>query len=403
MKYIVILGDGMSDYPVDELGGKTPLEVAKKPMIDYLCANGEVGLVSNVPDNLSPGSDVANLAAMGYDPQKYYSGRSPLEAVSIGVDMKETDIVFRCNVVTVSEEQENYEDKIIIDHSADEITTEEAAQLIHTIQQHFGNDMFCFYPGVSYRHALVWDKGGERYTLTPPHDILERRIGDYLPKGEDAAMLYDMMKRSYEILNNHPVNIARAERGLKKANTIWIWGEGKKPMLDSFEEKYGLKGSVISAVDLIKGIALCAGMESIDVEGATGNVHTNFEGKAKAAIDAVRRGADYVYIHMEAPDECGHRHEVDNKVRSIELIDSKVVAYIKDELDKMGEPYRILVLPDHPTPLCLRTHTRDAVPYIIYDSTNAAPSGIDSYTEANAAKTGINIAQGYTLMERFVK
>ncbi|MBQ7900931.1 MAG: cofactor-independent phosphoglycerate mutase [Clostridia bacterium] len=403
MKYIVILGDGMADYPVEELGGKTPLEAAQKPAIDYLCAHGEVGLVSNVPENLSPGSDVANLSAMGYDPQKYYSGRSPLEAVSIGVDMKETDIVFRCNVVTVSEEQENYEDKIIIDHSADEITTEEAAQLIETIQQHMGNDMFRFYPGVSYRHALVWDKGGERLTLTPPHDILERRIGDYLPKGDDSAMLYDMMKRSYDILNNHPVNIARAERGLKKANTIWIWGEGKKPMLDSFENKFGIKGSVISAVDLIKGIALCAGMESIDVEGATGNVHTNFDGKAKAAIDAIRRGSDYVYIHMEAPDECGHRHEIENKVKSIELIDSKVVSYIKDEMDKMGEPYRILVLPDHPTPLCLRTHTRDAMPYIIYDSTNPVDSGIESYTEANAAKTGIKIDKGYTLIDRFIK
>lgn len=403
VKYIVILGDGMSDYPVEELGGKTPLEVAKKPNIDYLCAKGEVGLVNNVPDSLSPGSDVANLAAMGYDPEKYYSGRSPLEAVSIGVDMKDTDIVFRCNVVTVTEDEENYEDKIILDHSADEITTEEAAQLIETIQEHFGNEMFKFYPGVSYRHALVWDKGGDKFTLTPPHDILERRIGDYLPSGEDSAMLLDMMKRSYDILNNHPVNIARAERGLKKANTIWIWGEGRKPMLDSFQEKYGLKGSVISAVDLIKGIAICAGMESIDVEGATGNVHTNFDGKAKAAVDALKAGADYIYIHMEAPDECGHRHEVENKVKSIELIDTKVVAYIKEKLDEMGEDYRMLVLPDHPTPLCLRTHTRDAVPYIIYDSAEEKDSGIDSYTESNAAKSGIVIEKGHDLMSRFIK
>lgn len=403
VKYIVILGDGMSDYPVEELGGKTPLEVAKKPNIDYLCTRGEVGLVNNVPDSLSPGSDVANLAAMGYDPEKYYSGRSPLEAVSIGVDMKDTDIVFRCNVVTVTEDEENYEDKIILDHSADEITTEEAAQLIETIQEHFGNEMFKFYPGVSYRHALVWDKGGDKFNLTPPHDILERRIGDYLPSGEDSAMLLDMMKRSYDILNNHPVNIARAERGLKKANTIWIWGEGRKPMLDSFQEKYGIKGSVISAVDLIKGIAICAGMESIDVEGATGNVHTNFDGKAKAAVDALKSGADYIYIHMEAPDECGHRHEVENKVKSIELIDAKVVAYIKEKLDEMGEDYRMLVLPDHPTPLCLRTHTRDAVPYIIYDSAEEKDSGIDSYTESNAAKSGIVIEKGHDLMSRFIK
>ncbi len=403
MKYVVILGDGMSDYPVDELGGKTPLEVAKKPNIDFLCSNGEVGLVCNVPENLSPGSDVANLSAMGYDPQKYYSGRSPLEAVSIGVDMKDTDIVFRCNVVTVTQEQEKYEDKIILDHSADEITTEEARILIEHVQKHFGNEMFKFYPGVSYRHALVWDKGGEKYTLTPPHDILEKRIGDYLPKGEDSAMLYDMMKKSYELLNNHPVNLEREKRGLKKANTIWIWGEGKKPMLDSFESKYGLKGSVISAVDLIKGIAICAGMESIDVQGATGNVHTNFRGKAEAAVEALKNGADYVYIHMEAPDECGHRHEVENKVKSIELIDSIVVDYIVKELDNSKEDYRILVLPDHPTPLCLRTHTRDSVPYIIYDSTNKINSGIPSYTEKNAAKTGIVIQKGHEIMSRFIK
>ena len=400
MKYIVILGDGMSDYPVEELGGKTPLEVAKKPTIDYMCAHGEVGLVKNVPENLSPGSDVANLAAMGYDPQKYYSGRSPLEAVSIGVDMKDTDIVFRCNVVNVTEEEENYEDKIITDHSADEISTEEARELVEAIEEAFGNDIFKFYPGVSYRHALVWDKGPYDFTLTPPHDILERRIGDYMPKGEGAELIYDMMKKSYDILNNHPVNIKRAERGLKKANSIWIWGEGKKPLLDSFFNKFGKKGSVISAVDLIKGIAICAGMESIDVEGATGNVHTNFDGKAKAAIDALKSGSDYVYIHMEAPDECGHRHEVENKVKSIELIDEKVVKFVKETLERDGIEYKMLILPDHPTPLCLRTHTRDAVPFIIYDSTNEKNSGIDSYTENNAAKSNIVVNEGHTLIDR---
>ncbi len=400
MKYIVILGDGMSDYPVEELGGKTPLEVAKKPTIDYMCAHGEVGLVKNVPENLSPGSDVANLAAMGYDPQKYYSGRSPLEAVSIGVDMKDTDIVFRCNVVNVTEEEENYEDKIITDHSADEISTEEARELIEAIEEAFGNDIFKFYPGVSYRHALVWDKGPYDFTLTPPHDILERRIGDYMPKGEGAELIYDMMKKSYDILNNHPVNVKRAQRGLKKANSIWIWGEGKKPLLDSFFNKFGKKGSVISAVDLIKGIAICAGMESIDVEGATGNVHTNFDGKARSAIDALKSGSDYVYIHMEAPDECGHRHEVENKVKSIELIDEKVVKYIKETLEKDGIEYKMLILPDHPTPLCLRTHTRDAVPFIIYDSTNEKNSGIDSYTENNAAKSNIVVNEGHTLIDR---
>ncbi len=401
MKYVVILGDGMADYPVEELGGKTPLEVAEKPNIDYLCQKGEIGLVNNVPGNLSPGSDVANLSAMGYNPDECYTRRSPLEAVSIGIDIKETDMIFRCNIVNVTEGGD-YDDKIITDHSSDEITTEEAAVLIDAINDAFKNEKFTFYTGVSYRHALVWDKGPESFDLTPPHDILERRIGDYMPKGDGAELLYEMMKKSYDILNNHPVNIKRAERGLKKANSIWIWGEGRKPKLDNFENKFGIKGSVISAVDLIKGIAICAGMDSIEVEGATGNVHTNFDGKAKACIEALKNGADYVYVHMEAPDECGHRHEIENKVKSIELIDSIVVKYVKDELDKMGEDYKILVLPDHPTPLKLRTHTRDAVPYILYVSNAEKENTVLSYTEENAKKSGIVIEKGYTLINKLL-
>lgn len=401
MKYIVILGDGMADYPVEQLGGKTPLEVAKKPHIDALCAAGEIGLVNHVPDSLSPGSDVANLSAFGYDPFTCYTGRSPLEAVSIGIDIKDTDMVFRCNVVTVSDE-EPYEDKRIIDHSADEISTAEATELIKAVQEAFGNDTLTFYPGVSYRHALVWANCEEDFTLTPPHDILERRLGDYLPKGSGGALIEDITRRSYEILKNHPVNLARMERGLKPANSIWIWGEGRKPRIPSFREKWNLKGSVISAVDLIKGIALCAGMESIDVEGATGNVHTNFDGKAQACLDALERGADFVYIHMEAPDECGHRAEIENKVKSIELIDQKVVARLCDELDKKGVDYRMLVLPDHPTPLALRTHTRDAVPYIIYDSTDKKNGKATTYTEAQAKASGMVVAPGHLLMNRFL-
>ena len=400
MKYIVVLGDGMADYPVDELGGKTPLECAQKPNIDYLASHGEVGLVKNVPENLAPGSDVANLAAMGYDPQKYYSGRSPLEAVSVGVDMKDTDIIFRCNLVTVTDE-EKYENKKIIDHSADEITTEEARELIESVNKAFANDKFTFYPGVSYRHIMVWDKGPYDFTLTPPHDILERKVADYMPKGEGSEYIYDMMVKSYDILNNHPVNIAREKRGLKKANSIWIWGEGKKPLLSDFKEKYGLKGAVISAVDLIKGIGMCAGLDVIEVEGATGNINTNFDGKAEACLKALDDGCDYVYIHMEAPDECGHRHEVENKVKSIELIDEKVVGRIRKVLDEKGTDYRMLVLPDHPTPLCLRTHTRDAVPYIIYDSTKDV-NGVKTYTEETAKESGIVINEGYKLITRFI-
>lgn len=401
MKYIVVLGDGMADCKVEELGGKTPLEVAKKPNIDYMCAHGELGLVNTVPESLSPGSDVANLSAFGYDPFKYYSGRSPLEAVSMGIDIKDTDIIFRCNVVTVSDE-ENYLDKRIIDHSADEITTEEARELMKAVSEAFDTDELKFYPGISYRHALVWDKGPYNFDLTPPHDILEKNLAEYLPKGEGADILTDMIIKSYDILKDHPVNISRMERGLKPANSIWMWGEGKKPLLSSFEEKYGIKGSVISAVDLIKGIAICAELESIDVEGATGNVHTNFKGKADAALKALE-DKDFVYIHMEAPDECGHRHEIDNKVKSIELIDEKVVGYMKEVLDAKGVDYRMMILPDHPTPLALRTHTRDAVPYIIYDSTDTSNGSGAAYNEDSAVNQGILIEKGYTLMDRFLK
>ena len=399
MKYIVVLGDGMADYPVDELSGKTPLECAKKPNIDYMAAHGEVGLVKNVPETLSPGSDVANLAAMGYDPLKYYSGRSPLEAVSVGVNMKDTDIIFRCNLVTVTDE-EKYEDKTITDHSADEITTEEARELIKAVNDAFANEKFSFYPGVSYRHIMVWDKGPLDFTLTPPHDILERNVKDYMPKGEGSEYIYDMMVKSYDILNNHPINLDRAKRGLKKANSIWIWGEGKKPLLSDFKEKYGLSGAVISAVDLIKGIGMCANLEIIEVEGATGNIHTNFDGNAKAALDALERGIDYIYIHMEAPDECGHRHEVENKVRSIEIIDEKVVGFLREKLSQKGIDYKMLILPDHPTPLKLRTHTRDAVPYIIYDSTKEIESKFNTYTEAEAKKSDILIEEGHNLINR---
>lgn len=402
MKYIVILADGMADYPVEELGGKTPMQVADKPNIDKLFKMSETGLVNNVPGNLSPGSDVANLSAMGYNPQKYYTGRSPLEAVSMGINLKDDDIVFRCNVVTLSQDEENYEDKIILDHSSDEITTEEARVLIEDVEKNFGNEFLKFYPGISYRHALVWDKGPEKYELTPPHDILEKRVGDYLPKGESGKILKELMIKSYDFLNNHPVNLDREKRGLKKANSIWIWGEGTKPQLESFEKLYGMKGSVISAVDLIKGIGICAGLDSIDVEGATGNIHTNFEGKAKAAVDAIVNGSDYVFVHMEAPDECGHRHEIENKVKSIELIDKKVVAYITEKLDEMGIDYKMLILPDHPTPLVLRTHTRDSVPYMIYTSNSPGNSSDSTFTEETAAKSGIVIEEGYKLMEKLI-
>ncbi len=401
MKYIVILGDGMSDYPVPELGNKTPLQVAKKPNIDRLAQYGQLGLVKTVPETLPPGSDVANLSVLGYEPEKYYTGRSPLEAASIGIDLKDTDVTFRTNLVTLSE-AERYEDRVMVDYSSDEISTEEAHQLLDTIQAHFNNELYTYYKGISYRHCLLWEKGSLDLDLTPPHDILGKRVADYLPSGKDGLPLLKMMKESQRLLENHPVNLKRKEKGLRPANSIWIWGEGKKPALDPFKNKYGLSGAVISAVDLIKGLGILAGMDSIDVKGATGNIDTNYLGKAQAALDALSQGKDFVFVHIEAPDECGHRYEIDNKVKSIELIDELVVASLIKGLE-VYEDYKILVLPDHPTPLSLRTHTRDPVPYILYQKSRAKKGSSMTYNEKNAQDTGIFIGSGPDLMAKFTK
>jgi len=393
----------MADEPVDALDGKTPLEVAHKPVIDSLAAHGEVGLVKTVPDGIVPGSDAANLSVMGYDPREYCTGRSPLEAVSMGIPLTDTDVAFRCNLVTLSDDQ-SYASKTMIDHSSDEIATEEATELIKTIQKHLGTDEFRFYPGRSYRHLLVWHKGDTGNITTPPHDILERAIISYLPKGKNAEVLLRMMEQSAALLHDHPVNIRRKEAGLRPANSIWLWGEGKRPVLPIFEKKYGLKGSIISAVDLIFGIGICAGLEPVEVQGATGNMHTNFDGKAQAAIDQLLySGKDFVYLHIEAPDECSHRYEIDNKVKSIEIIDRKIVAPIKKALDASGEDYSIMILPDHPTPLRLRTHTSDPVPYIIYRNMcrdGARP--VSTYNEKTGASTGIFFEEGFRLMDRFI-
>lgn len=402
MKYIVILGDGMADYPVDYYDGKTILEVADKPTIDYMCAHGELGMCKTVQDGMKPGSDVANLSVMGYDTKKSYTGRSPLEAASIGVEMKADDVSFRTNLVTLSD-AERYEDKVMLDYSAGEITTEESSQLIKAIAEKLNTENIKFYPGISYRHLCVWSGGSTNVELTPPHDISDRVIGDYMPKGEGAEKLAEMMKASEQILREHPVNKARVEKGLNPATSIWVWGEGTKPHVDNFEEKYGLKGSVISAVDLIKGIAKCAGMESIDVPGATGNCETNWEGKAQAALDAILKGSDFVYVHMEAPDEMGHQGKPEKKKFAVETIDSKVVKFLKDELEKRGIEYRMLIMPDHPTPISLKTHVSDPVPYIIYDSRNTEGGSGLSYTEKNGESTGIYVEKGYTLMDKFLE
>lgn len=400
MKYVVILADGAADTPVAELGGKTPLEAANKPNIDELAKHGEVGMIRTVPDNLPPGSDVANLAVFGYDPQKYYTGRSPLEAVSMEVPLELTDTTFRTNVVTLSDEP-NYADKTMVDYSSDEITTEEARELIKYVNENLGTDEYEFFGGFSYRHLLVWHNKENNFKLTPPHDISDRVVGEYLPEDDT---LRNLMIKSYDLLKDHPINKSRIERGLNPANSIWIWGNGTKPNLDTYADRFGIKGSVVSAVDLIKGIGHCAGLNVIDVEGATGNVHTNFDGKAQAAIKALKDGDDFVYVHLEAPDEAGHRHEIENKVKAIELIDSKIAAPIIEYLKSSGEDYNILVMPDHPTPLAIKTHTSNPIPYILYSSKNAErDSGLTSYTEAEAKKTGNFIENGYTIINKLLE
>lgn len=402
MKYLVVLGDGMADFKVEELGGKTPLECAVKPNIDKLAKSGVMGLVATVPANMKPGSDVANLAVMGYNPQVYYSGRSPLEAVSIGIEMTETDLAIRCNLVTLSEEEEKYEDKTMVDYSSEEISTKEADRLIQAVNAALGNDILQFYTGISYRHCLIWKEGSMGLGCTPPHDILEQKITAYLPNGLEQEKILALQKKSYEILKDHPVNVERKQKGLRPANSIWLWGEGKKPQLTDFYQLHGLNASVISAVDLIKGIGICAGMTSVDVEGATGTVHTNFDGKAKAIMAEFERGQDFVYAHFEAPDECGHQKDIPNKVKSIELIDEKIVGPMVQYFEEKGEPYSIMVLPDHPTPLKLRTHTSDPVPFLVYRS-DSKEVHTDGYTEENAGKTGLFIADGYTVMNYFLE
>ena len=403
MKYLVLIPDGMADEKIEALGGLTPMEKADKPCMDALVKRSFVGMVSNVPDGMVPESDTANMAILSFDPKVYSKGRSPLEALSMGLTMQDEDTAIRCNFVTLTEEQENYEDRIITDNSADEISTAEADELVKAINASLCDDVKHLYTGLSYRHCLMWKTDMDKYDFTRPHDIIGQRIGEYLPRENDGgAEFLKIMKDSYDILKDHPVNKARKERGLRPGNSIWLWSPGKKPQLPSFKEKWGLDATVISAVDLIKGIGICAGMTSVDVEGATGNVHTNYDGKAAAAIKAFKDGADYVYVHVEGPDECGHRAETDNKVLSIELIDKKILSPVYEYLLGTGEDFKIMVLPDHPTPVRLRTHTITPVPFFIYSSADEK-QGVERFDENNAEKTGVYIPDGYTLMDILVK
>lgn len=396
-----MLCDGMADEPYEKLGGKTPMMLAKKPNMDALASKGEVGLVKTVQDGMKPGSDVANLSVLGYNTYDCYTGRSPLEAASIGIDLKNTDVTFRCNLVTLSDE-DNYEDKKMVDYCGGDISTPEARELIEYLEEKLGDDEFKFYAGVAYRHCLVWNNGNPHPgNFTPPHDIPGKVIKDYIPEGEDTKKLYELMKKSYDLLKDHPVNKKRVAEGKRPANSCWFWGEGTKPILDSFEKKTGLKGSMISAVDLLKGIAICAEMKSIDVEGATGYIDTNFEGKCQAAIDEFKKGQDFVYVHVEAPDECGHRAEAENKIRAIELIDEKILGPVVEFL-KGFDDFAVLICPDHPTPLKIQTHSNKSVPYVIYDSKNEKESGVSTVNEETAEATGNYIEKGYTMMGYFL-
>ena len=398
MKYIIVIADGMADEPIEALGGKTPLECASTPAMDMLAKQGTIGTVCNVPKGMKPGSDVANLSVMGYDPDRVYTGRSPLEALSVGVPMKPTDVAFRCNLVTLSDE-EVFAEKTIIDHSSGEISTEDANVLMDAVREAFNSDTLQFYTGTSYRHIAIWDNG-KVLPMEQPHDHLGEVIGPYLPKDE---MFKTMMEKSYQVLNNHPLNQERAAQGLNKANSIWLWGAGTKPALESFEKKTGLRATMISAVDLLKGIAVGAGMQVVQVEGATGSLDTNYIGKAQAAVDALLKdNQDFVYIHVEAPDEMGHQGNAAHKVQSIEEIDKNIISVVKNALDSANEPYRILILPDHPTPVCMRTHTSDPVPYLLYDSTNIQKNET-VFTEKAAEATGVFQSEGHRLLDLLIK
>lgn len=393
MKYIVVLGDGMADEPLEELGGKTPLEYADTKRMDMLSGKSEIGMVHTIPEGMKPGSDTANLSVLGYDPKKYYSGRSPLEALSIGVPMKDTDIAIRCNIVTISDEEEEFGEKTIIDHSSDEISTEDCAVLLDAVREKLQNETYRFYTGTSYRHCLIWDKG-QVAELTPPHDVLGQKIGQHLPKD---VFLRRMMEESYEILKDHPMNLERKKKGLRPANCCWFWGAGTKPALSDFEKKTGKKGLMISAVDLLKGIAVGAGMGVAEVEGANGGLHTNYEGKAQAAVKGLlEQGYDFVYIHVEAPDEMGHQGSAEKKVQAIEYLDNRVIRPVAEAMDASGEDYRLLILPDHPTPVRVRTHTADSVPYLLYDSRKDRQS--TRFYNEREAETGPFVKEGCELI-----
>jgi len=400
MKYLILVPDGAGDEEIPMLGNKTPLQAAKMNHINQLAQKGTVGLVRTIPPGIAPGSDAANLSVMGYDPAIYHTGRSPLEAASMGIEMSDTDVAFRTNLVTLQGEG-CYEDLIILDHSAGDITSEEAKVLIEYVNEKLGTDIIQFYPGVSYRHAMIVKNGSTGYDLTPPHDVLTQKAGDHLPKGDGSEFITEMMRESYRLLSNHPINLERIMKGLNPANSIWIWGQGRKPSLSSFYDKYNIRGTAISAVDLIKGIAICAGLNSVDVEGATGTIHTNFKGKAEATIEEYKKGQDFVYLHLEAPDECSHQGDLEGKVKSLEMIDELVLAPILEYLYSNREAFKVLIVPDHRTPLAIRTHSATPVPYVLYESQKETELDMSRTFSEEAGKTGRFFENGFELADFF--
>ncbi len=400
MKYALVLCDGMADLPIAELGNKTPLEVSNKPYMDMLAKSSRLGIVKTIPDGFKPGSDTANLSVLGYAPDKYYTGRSPLEAVSLGVKMEDDDIAIRCNLVTLSDEQ-NYEDKTMVDYSSGEISTEESSELIKYLEANLGCDKFHFYPGISYRHCLIIKHTTVGTDFTPPHDISKQPIKTHLPKNKDMEFYTELQKKSYELLKDHPINKKRIEEGKNPANSIWLWGEGTKPILDNFKEKFGLNGAMVCAVDLLKGIAISAGLKLYKVEGATGGIVTNFLGKGETALKALQDGNDFVYVHIEAPDESGHQGNIKAKINAIQEIDKNIVGTLFNGLLKMGEDFAIMILPDHPTPIATMTHSSNPVPFMIY-SNQVDREGKDMYSEKTAAETNDFVAVGSDLIKEFI-
>lgn len=393
MKYAIVVPDGMADRPVPRLGGRTPLEVAAKPHMDRVAACGRLGLVSHTPPPLPPGSDVAMLSLLGYDPTQCYTGRAPLEAASMGIELGPTDVAFRCNLVTVDGDT-------LVDHSAGHIDTREAAVLVDLLNQELATDTLRFYPGVGYRHLMVY-RGTEPLAAecTPPHDILDQPIARHLPRGAGAGLLKRLMERSRDLLAAHDINDVRIDLGENPANMIWLWGGGTRPALQPFAERFGLHGAAIAAVDLVRGLATCLGLDVIRVEGATGYIQTNFAGKGQAAIEALAR-YDLVFVHIEAPDEAGHQGNIQAKVDAIEAIDKHIVGPLHAALEARGH-YRLLVLPDHPTPLEVRTHVAEPVPFAYCGTNVPEPSG-RHFTEANAAETGLTVQPGHQLMRLFL-